>query len=391
MSKTENLKKVFDTTTLQGKLVSLNEEQASTFIDYMVDESKLLKAARFVKMLKPIKTIAKLFAGGRFLHPGKSGIGLDGSKFQQAQSETLELKSKMVRGGIFITDEELQDNIEGNEFKTSFMKLVAKKVANELEEISMYARPVDEDNALSTLDQFTGFKYKLLTDGNVLRASDTGTFPDRLVNKSKFAKMMKVLATKYRQQVQYLTSSDVVIDYGLLFDTVADSNVRNELRSSILGKSIIEVPLMRVDEPVLTATSTTVATTATANGTLNQVVLTSATGINIGDSIVYDAGLVTEKVYEVIGKATNTLTLDRPIEYTMTATHTVHKATLDGTDAILTNPLNFIYGVQTGDGAIEFETERVPSLGYKYHFKMRLDFQIENPEAATILTDLKVA
>ena len=124
----------------------------------------------------------------------------------------------MVRGGIFITDEELQDNIEGSEFKTSFMKLVAKKVANELEEISMYARPVDEDNDTFNSWSIPRFQVQTSSCDNVLRAS-TLTFPDRLVNKSKFAKMMKVLATKYRQQVQYLTSSDVVIDYGLLFDT----------------------------------------------------------------------------------------------------------------------------------------------------------------------------
>jgi hypothetical protein len=35
----------------------------------MVDESKFLKQARIVKMKDPTKTIAKLFAKGRFLHP----------------------------------------------------------------------------------------------------------------------------------------------------------------------------------------------------------------------------------------------------------------------------------------------------------------------------------
>lgn len=271
------------------------------------------------------------------------------------------------------------------------MRLIAKKVANELEEIGMYARPISEDNALSTLDQFTGFKWRLLQEANIIKASDTGLFTDRKVSKAKFVKMMKTLATKYRNQVQYLTSSDIVIDYGLLFDTVADSGVRNELRSQILGKPVIEVPLMKVDEPVITATgATTVASTATANGVLNTVTVTSGAGIAIGEHVVFNFGLVNEKVYTVTGKATNVLTLDRPIEYTLSSGATCHICTLDGSDALLTNPLNLIYAIQTGEGAIQFETERVPSLGYKYHFKMRCDFQVENPEATTLMTDLLV-
>ena len=82
--------------------------------------------------------------------------------------------------------------------------------------------------------------------------------------------------------------------------------------------------------------------------------------------------------------------MDRAVEYDIADEATVHRATKDGADVIFGNPLNFIYGVQTGGGAIQFETERVASLGYTYHFKMRLDFHVENPEAATIITDLSV-
>lgn len=172
-------------------------------------------------------------------------------KYQQAQTETIDLRSKMVRGAIFITDEELQDNIEGESFKDTFMRLVARKVSNELEEIGIYSRNLGEDNPLSTLDQFDGFKYRMIKDGNVLDASDSGKYSDRLVKKKKFADAMKMLKTKYRQGCQFLCPSDVMIDYGLQFDTVADSAVRAELRSQIIGKPLIEVPLMRVDEPVI--------------------------------------------------------------------------------------------------------------------------------------------
>lgn len=394
MSKAEKLQKVFDTQTLQGKLVQLNTEQADTFVDYVANESKLLGATRVVKMDRPNKTIAKLYSNGRFLHPGTSWALLDSSKRATASSDTVELSTDMVRGEIFMTDEEIEDNIEGENFKATFMSLIAKKVANELEEISIYSRKVTDVKAdqKSTLDQFNGFKFKLLQAGNVVRASDTTLFADRLVAKAKFAKAMKTLQTKYRNNIQYLTPSDVMIDYGLLFDTVADSQVRAELKSMILNKPLIEVPLMKVDEPVIkTAWATDVNGAVTANGTTNQITVTDGSWIAVGKDIVINYWLVSEKVYTVTAKSTHVLTLDRPIEYNIADEATVHVADLDGADVILGNPKNFIYGIQTGDGAIQFETERVAGIGFKYHFKMRMDFQVENPEAATLLTDLKVA
>ena len=69
-NKDEKLAKAFDSATINGKLISLNEEQASAFIDTVVDQSRILKAARVIKMSKPVKTIAKIIDFGDFLKPG---------------------------------------------------------------------------------------------------------------------------------------------------------------------------------------------------------------------------------------------------------------------------------------------------------------------------------
>ena len=72
---------------------------------------------------------------------------------------------------------------------------------------------------------------------------------------------------------------------------------------------------------------------------------------------------------------------------------TVKECTLNGAEALLTDPLNLILGIQTGgnpaDG-ISFETERVPSVGWIYHFKMRMDAQVAIPQASGILTEMIV-
>ena len=60
MSIKEKIKKAFDTSTANGGLVHLNEEQADKFIDYVVDESVILKDAQVVRMTKPTKKVAEL-------------------------------------------------------------------------------------------------------------------------------------------------------------------------------------------------------------------------------------------------------------------------------------------------------------------------------------------
>src|SRR5690606_19610711 len=139
-------------------------EQASEFVNYVVNESKMLQACRVIKMKKPILTIAKLYANGDFLHPGASGVALADSKYAEASTDTIELQSKMVRGAIFVTDEERQDNIEGDGFTNKFLQIIARKVANELERIGIYARKIA--NPIASIDQFDGFKYRVLQDGN---------------------------------------------------------------------------------------------------------------------------------------------------------------------------------------------------------------------------------
>lgn len=386
----QKLEKVFDQATTESKLVSLNTEQAQAFVDYMKDESALMREVRTITMDKPNKTIAKMFTNGRFLHPWTKGQVLADSKAQQVSSDTVELSSKLIKGKIIIHDEELEDNIEGTSFTDHLMRIVSRKVANELEEIAIYARSIT--NPKSALDMFTGFKHRILTGGNVVNSA-MSPYTDRKVAKNKFAALMKALKTKYRANTKYFAPSDIVIDYGLLFDTIADSNVRNELRSAILGKPLVEIPLMRNDEPVRADQSndtTAVNGAVVANGTLADVDVDDASGFQVGDYVTFNYGWLTEKTYRIDAINTNTLTLDRPVEYDIADDATANKVTLDGADVILSNPLNFIYAIQTGQYSMQFESERVAGVGRVYHFKARIDVSMENPEASWIITNLQV-
>lgn len=392
MSQKDNaLKKVFDSTALEWKFVRLNTEQASEFADYIVDESTLLKKANTVKKEKNQGTFrAVLQPQGKFLQVGDHTAALDSTKRQKFENSEVTYSTKLVRGAVDIRDDELQDNIEGKSVTDHILSIIAKEVAIEMEEISIYGIRRPDTTVTSVLDLFNGAKYQIEQNGNVISANAAG-FSDRYMAKDKLSKLVKALATKYRRGVEFLMPEDIAIDYDLLFDTVAEKNVRDELKSIAFKKPLIEVPLMKNDAPVpsTTAALTTVNGAVTADGTEDTVTLTDASGLSDGDYIAFDYGTNKEIVYQIDSILTNDVTLTEALKYNVANAATVHKVTLDGSDVILTNPKNFNFIIQTWDYAMEIEPERIASVGWTYHFKARVDVVVSNPSAAWILRYVK--
>jgi hypothetical protein len=396
-AKSTELLKAFDSSTLTGKLVALNVEQASEFVDFIVDESSLLKQVRLVKSEKPNKDFASMFGKGRFLKPGKKGTALTAAEEAQYGSNTFTLSSQLVRGRISFTDEDLQDNIEGKGLSDHFLRVIAKQIANELEEVALYSNLSVAMPESTTLNQFAGWKKTLLASGNVVDGN-VG-FSDRLVTREKFVKAHKALETKYRRDVKNFLPSDVYIDYTELFTVSPVSNNRSEITTSILGKPIIEVPLMRVDEPLLKSggISKTVATTAVTKANILAGVNTitvndSSAGYLVGQDFAINYGTAEEQIVTIktLGTpgTTQILTLTENLTLPVAIGDTFKQVTRDVADVIITDPKNLLYMVQTTE--MEFESFRDPSVGWIYYYKMRIQFGIENPSAAVILTNLKI-
>jgi hypothetical protein len=281
----EILSKVFDASALNSKFVHLNEEQASAFVDFIVNESKLLGKARVLKMKKPNMPIPRLISTGKFMKPGKTGVKQDSSTYDKFATTQRDLSTKIVKGAFEMTDEELTDNIEGQTITDHIIGIVTRKLGNELEEVGIYGRTrhSSSEDPLSALDMFNGLKYYANSEGNVVDADDSGLFSDRYIARNKFTKMLKSLATKYRPFTEFLSGADTIIDYQELYDTTADQTVRTQLKNQVLGRALNEVPLISNAEPVPTATATDVDGAISAGDT--TITVTSATGIIVGDYI----------------------------------------------------------------------------------------------------------
>jgi hypothetical protein len=145
--------------------IDLAPEEAERFIDYIYDQSVLKNRARLVRMNKPTKDVRALGLGtGGFLYPGATFAS---SNYKKTLSQNkISLISKKVRGAIVIYDDDIEDNIEGPAFVDHVMRMVAKQIANELEDAFWIGDTNASGNNWGSDDiksLWDGWRYRIVT------------------------------------------------------------------------------------------------------------------------------------------------------------------------------------------------------------------------------------
>lgn len=393
LKKSEELKKAFKI-DWNGNPINFHwkNDEAKEFIDFVVDESGwLLNKFRVIPMTGPTKEIAKIIDDGKFLKPSGGYKRTGWSSWSEAYefgNDKIELVSKKVEGKFYISDDELQDNIEWVAFETHAKKVVAKKIANEIIEAAIYSRALNNpsgDNGI--LNMFNWIKFQIKQSGNVLRANDTNVFSTRDITRGTFIKAKKTIKTKYRNEIQAFLDSDLKTDLDELYNAPNNFNVEIQ-KNSISWITLNEVPLMRSDLPVIVSSVSTTVNTAWASAGQKVIPVTSnlTSNISVWDNIVVNTGLASEMSYTVAWITSTTITTEENLVYALASTNTLHKATTDGADVVMTNPKNIVVWIQLD---ITVESERLAPDWYNFWYTMRSDILIENPEAAVLVENLK--
>lgn len=163
----------------------LNPEQANAFIDMVLDQPTILKQARSVRMSAPVRKINKIGFASRILRAAPQGtspfaaddgtndrhlLAADRSKPTTSQ---IELNTKEVMAEIHLPYETLEDNIEGQSFESHVMRLIAERVAIDMEEYALFADTGSGD-ALLALDD--GWLKRMTS--HVVNNASAGVSPD---------------------------------------------------------------------------------------------------------------------------------------------------------------------------------------------------------------------
>jgi hypothetical protein len=390
----------------------LSKDEADKFIDYVVDQSFMKKNARVERMNTPTKTIAKVGIGNKILKPAKSAV--DPGNTVSFETDQLTLTTKEIIAVAEISDDSLEDNIEGDAFVDHLMKMIASQAANELDMMCMYGKrlPDAEISNATDINQLVNGWMTLASgsDGSarkdsshVIDARTSGLFKhadgsidtDGFITPDKLSRVVKTLPNKYRgnkQNLRFLIADDIYQDYNdyLGARTVATADpyllgVGNLTYSNIPLQS---VSLMPTDRPVIKigGANTTISGGVMAGAT--SFVLADVTGVSNGDYLTLGYGTPYEETVCVSGIAGNTVSISGKLMYGHLSGDTAKEVTPDGTDMLLTDYRNLIFGIQRD---IRWETERhARRRSTSFVMTLRVDTQIENLDSMVLLKGLKV-
>ena len=350
--------------------------------------------ARIERMNAPTKTIAKVGIGRKILKPAKSAT--DPGNTVSIVTDQLTLETKEIIAIAEISDDSLEDNIEGDAFVDHLMRMIASQAANELDFMCMYGKRIPNPNeATDILQLVNGWITIAREQGHVLNARDTELFKDDngYIDPAKLSKVVKTLPNKYRGNkgnLRILVADDIYQDYndylGARAVSTADPYLLGVGRLTYSNIPISAVSLLPVDRPVeVVGGVDTTLTNASLAGT-DKIQVADATDIEVGQTLALGLGTGYEEVVTVASVNGTTITLQNGLYYSHTVGTTVKQITPNGSDLLLTDYRNLIFGIQRD---IKWETERhARRRSTSFVMTLRVDTQVENPDALVLLEGL---
>lgn len=241
MSVDELLAKAIDTGDL-GTGGLLNTKQADRFIDFVVDQSVMIRDARVVRMRSASAEIDKISTTGRVSKPKTEGVAP--TTFSEPSFSKVTLDAAGVITPFEITYEALEDNIEGSDAEETLVRAMSKQTATDLEELAVQGDTTSTDEYLALID---GWR-KLAEDGHQVDKAGAS------VDKALFVDMIQALPDQYKRNyddLRFYFAPAVIESYRSLLaegDTVVGMEfLLQSPPLTVFGVPVVSVPLIPTD------------------------------------------------------------------------------------------------------------------------------------------------
>lgn len=183
----------------------LKPQQANRFLDYLYEQSVLIRDARFVRMNNPTIEIDKISVGTRLLK--KATEANDDGTNERPSFTKISMTTVKLRLDWELSTEGLEDNIEGRSLEDHVASLMARQTANDLEDLFIHGDTASGNTLLKAMD---GWRKRARADAHVVDAAGAN------LTRSTFDKALRKLPNKYlqrRNQLRWYTSSSLLQDY----------------------------------------------------------------------------------------------------------------------------------------------------------------------------------
>jgi len=182
----------------------LYPEQSNRFLDFVTDQSVLMKNARVVRMKTPQMDIDKVSIGTRLLQ--KATEITDDSTNAAVSFSKVSLSTVKLRLDWNISTESLEDNIEGASLEDHIAQMMARQTANDLDDLLINGNTSSANALLKALD---GFIKLSKASGQVQDLAGVNT------SRSVFDKVLRKMPNKYlqrRNELRFFAGPNTVQD-----------------------------------------------------------------------------------------------------------------------------------------------------------------------------------
>jgi len=182
----------------------LNAEQANRFIDFVVDQSNLMRNSRVVRMRTPTMDIDKVSVGTRLMRKATEATD-DGSNAAVTFSK-VSLSSVKLRLDWEVSTESLEDNIEGASLEDHLAQIMARQTANDLDDLLINGNTSSNNALLKALD---GFVKLALAGATVVDEAGNN------ISRSTYDRVLRNMPTKYlqkRNELRFFSGAGIVQD-----------------------------------------------------------------------------------------------------------------------------------------------------------------------------------
>jgi len=182
----------------------LKPEQSNRFLDFVVDQSNLMKNARVVRMRTPQMEIDKLSIGTRLL--AKATEASDTGSNAAVTFTKVSLSSVKLRLDWELSTESLEDNIEGASLEDHIAQVMARQTANDMDDLLINGNTSSNNGLLKALD---GYVKLALAGGRVVDEAGNN------ISRATYDRVLRNMPTKYlqkRNELRFFSGPGIVQD-----------------------------------------------------------------------------------------------------------------------------------------------------------------------------------
>jgi len=183
----------------------LQPAQAQRFIRLLIKGSKLLGMSTVTPLKSPKQLINKTRFTTRVLRAGAEGVPIATGDRAKPTLTNVEHTAQLVKAEVRLTNEVLEDNIEGQQLRDTIMSMLGDAISRDMEELVV-------QGDTTSLDTFLALFNGTLA-GATSHVVNVGTVP---INKGALRDMLKSMPSEFLRNkgaLRFCTSVNAEIDY----------------------------------------------------------------------------------------------------------------------------------------------------------------------------------